>query len=96
MKDSIVESVLSKYKQRSEVGINKYGVTLDRTDLTELEWLIHAQEEAMDLSLYLEKLIKLKQNDTRIKRCKAKCECGGSERIALDCTMKPCKHPKYN
>ena len=60
MKDSIVESVLSKYKQRSEVGINKYGVTLDRTDLTDLQWLIHAQEEAMDLSLYLEKLIKIK------------------------------------
>ena len=31
-----------------------------------------------------------------IKRCKAKCECGGNERVALDCTMKPCKHPKYN
>jgi len=24
------------------------------------------------------------------------CECGGNERVALDCTMKPCKHPKYN
>ena len=59
--DTIVKSVTDKYKQRSEVGINKYGVTLDRTDLTDLEWLIHAQEEAMDLSLYLEKLIKLKQ-----------------------------------
>jgi len=23
------------------------------------------------------------------------CECGGNERIALDCTIKPCKHPKY-
>jgi hypothetical protein len=23
------------------------------------------------------------------------CECGGKERVALDCTMKPCKHPKY-
>lgn len=23
------------------------------------------------------------------------CECGGNERIALDCTMKSCKHPKY-
>ena len=23
------------------------------------------------------------------------CECGGTERVALDCTMKPCKHPKY-
>jgi hypothetical protein len=21
------------------------------------------------------------------------CECGGKERVALDCTMKPCKHP---
>lgn len=23
------------------------------------------------------------------------CYCGGNERVALDCTMKPCKHPKY-
>ena len=23
------------------------------------------------------------------------CECGGNNRVALDCTMKPCKHPKY-
>tara|TARA_R110002049_G_scaffold199037_1_gene369096 strand:- start:27355 stop:27543 length:189 start_codon:yes stop_codon:yes gene_type:complete len=60
MKDSIVESVLIKYKKRSKVGIKKYNVTLDREDLTELEWLIHAQEEAMDLSLYLEKLIQKK------------------------------------
>jgi len=27
--------------------------------------------------------------------CKMLCECGGSERVALDNTMKPCKHPKY-
>lgn len=31
-----------------------------------------------------------------IRCCKMLCECGGSERVALDCTMKPCKHPKYN
>jgi hypothetical protein len=55
-KDTIVESVINQFKQRSEVGINKYGVTLDRTDLNRLEWLQHAQEEAMDLILYLEKL----------------------------------------
>jgi hypothetical protein len=55
-KDTIVESVIEQFKQRSEVGINKYGVTLDRTDLTRLEWLQHAQEEAMDMILYLEKL----------------------------------------
>ena len=56
MKDSIVESVISKFKNRSNVGIQKYGTTLDRNDLTTLEWINHAQEEAMDFILYLEKL----------------------------------------
>ena len=56
MKDSIVESVIDQFKQRSEVGKVKYGITLDRTDLTRLEWLNHAQQEAMDMILYLEKL----------------------------------------
>ena len=56
MKDSIVESVISKFQDRSSVGIQKYGTTLDRNDLTYLEWINHAQEEAMDFILYLEKL----------------------------------------
>ena len=56
MKDSIVESVIKQFKDRSIVGIEKYGVTLDRTDLTRLDWINHAQQEAMDLVLYLEKL----------------------------------------
>ena len=56
MKDTIVESVINQFKQRSEVGINKYGVTLDRDDLSALECIQHAQEEAMDLCLYLEKI----------------------------------------
>jgi hypothetical protein len=55
-KDTIVEAVINQFKERSSVGINKYGVTLDRTDLTRLEWLNHAQQEAMDFCLYLEKL----------------------------------------
>ena len=56
MKDTIVQSVIEQFKQRSNVGINKYNKTLDRDDLTRLEWLQHAQEEAMDMILYLEKL----------------------------------------
>jgi hypothetical protein len=55
-KDSIVESVIMQFKQRSNVGIQKYGVTLDRNDLSKLEWINHAQQEAMDFVLYLEKL----------------------------------------
>jgi len=58
MTDSIVESVLNKFKERSEEGVNKYGVTLDRKDLSPLEWLIHLQEELMDATLYIERLKK--------------------------------------
>jgi hypothetical protein len=59
IKDSVVQSVINKFKQRSEVGIKKYNTTLDRDDLTSKEWINHAQEEAMDLILYLEKLKRL-------------------------------------
>jgi hypothetical protein len=54
-----VQSVINKFKQRSEVGIKKYNTTLDREDLTKQDWIEHAQEEAMDLILYLEKLKRL-------------------------------------
>lgn len=62
MKDTIVQSVIEQFKQRSNVGINKYGVTLDREDLSTLEWLQHLQEELMDATLYVQKL-KEKLND---------------------------------
>ncbi len=62
--DSIVESVVNQFKERSDVGIKKYGTTLDRNDLTTLEWINHAQQEAMDFCLYLEKLKQL-HNDTK-------------------------------
>lgn len=56
--DSIVLSILDKIMQRSKFGYQKYGTNLDRTDLKNLDWINHAQEEAMDLILYLEKLKK--------------------------------------
>jgi GTPase SAR1 family protein len=56
IEDQIVIRVLSRFSERSQVGINKYNTTLERTDLSTLEWLTHAQEEAMDFVLYLERL----------------------------------------
>ena len=54
--DSIVAAVIKKFAERSEIGIKKYGVTLDRTDLKTADWIQHTQEELMDAILYLEKL----------------------------------------
>ena len=58
MKDTIVDDVIGSFKQRSEVGIKKYNKTMDRNDLSSLEWLQHLQEELMDATLYIEKLKK--------------------------------------
>ena len=54
--DSVVESIVDQFRERSSVGIKKYGTTLDRKDLSKLDWIEHAKQEAMDLILYLEKL----------------------------------------
>ena len=45
--DSIVAAVIAKFQQRSELGYLKYGTTLDRTDLSVLDWIKHAQEDAI-------------------------------------------------
>jgi hypothetical protein len=65
--DSIVASVIEKFRSRSEVGIAKYGTTLDRTDLGVLDWIQHAQEELMDGILYLEKLKKSLNSNSNSK-----------------------------
>jgi hypothetical protein len=57
-KDSIVNSVISKFAERSNLGYIKYGKTLDRKDLTTGQWIQHMQEELMDAILYLERLRK--------------------------------------
>lgn len=54
--DTIVQSVVSSFLERSRLGQLKYGTNLDRTDLTTAQWIQHAQEELMDGILYLEKL----------------------------------------
>lgn len=59
-KDFIVESVVQKLRGRSEVGIKKYGTTLQ--DNNEDDFLLHLQEELMDGVNYIEKLIQQRKN----------------------------------
>lgn len=66
IKDNIVASVVSKYINRSEKGINKYGLTLQENRLTFDEWLSHLQEELMDATLYIEKIKKLGINNAQL------------------------------
>ena len=65
--DSVVNSVIDQFAKRSNVGVEKYGTTLDRTDLTMLDWIQHAQEELMDGILYLEKIKKTMLETQKIR-----------------------------
>ena len=52
------DNVCDKIQQRADVGKRKYGVTMERDDLSTIEWLVHLQEELMDAAVYVERLIK--------------------------------------
>lgn len=54
-RDPVVERVVEKFVDRSDVGYKKYGVTLEDDPSEMLEWLNHLQEELMDAVLYLQK-----------------------------------------
>ena len=57
-KDAIVAKVIEAYKTRSEIGIAKYGTTLEENNTD--DFLQHLQEELMDATLYVEKLKEIK------------------------------------
>jgi hypothetical protein len=59
----ILYNIIDDLLAREDKGIKEYGTTMDRTDLTEIDWLQHAYEESLDLSIYLKKLINIKKNE---------------------------------
>jgi hypothetical protein len=64
MRDQIVEEVIDKYLERSQIGITKYGTTLETNNKD--NFLKHLQEELMDATLYLQKLMSLDKELTKL------------------------------
>lgn len=56
-----IESIKDDLEQREQIGLFKYGTTVDRTDFSELDWMQQAYEEALDLAVYLKRAIALKK-----------------------------------
>ena len=59
MRDIIVKQVVDKYQERSDRGYQKYGTTLQENNKD--SYLKHLQEELMDATLYLQKLMSLNE-----------------------------------
>lgn len=54
---NILDQTIKDLQAREVRGLKEYGTTMDRNDLSQDEWLQHAYEEALDLALYLKKLL---------------------------------------
>ena len=52
----VEDEVCELIQARAEVGLEKYGVTMEREDFTHLDWLTYLQEELMDAVVYLQRL----------------------------------------
>jgi hypothetical protein len=49
--------VLDKYIERATEGFKKYGCTTERQDIDLVGWLKHLQEEMMDATIYIERVM---------------------------------------
>ena len=61
----IEKQVCIQLLERAKFGKEKYGTTMERNDLTLLEWFQHLQEELMDATVYVEKL----KEEVKKKEC---------------------------
>jgi hypothetical protein len=62
MDSEVLKHVIEDMRLREAKGKKEYGTTMDRTDLSDTDWIDYAYEEALDLSLYLKKIILNKQD----------------------------------
>lgn len=56
MDSKVLTKVINEMRQREAKGLETYGTTMDRKDLTSAQWIRHMKEELMDAILYLQKL----------------------------------------
>lgn len=49
--------VIALIAQRQQLGIQKYGTSVSANPLSMRQWLRHALEESLDLSIYLQRAI---------------------------------------
>tara|TARA_R100001163_G_scaffold3495_3_gene5152 strand:- start:5176 stop:5457 length:282 start_codon:yes stop_codon:yes gene_type:complete len=54
--DPVTETIAERVRTRSDIGMKKYGTNMLRKDLSTIQWIDHAIEEALDLAVYLERI----------------------------------------
>lgn len=90
MIDTVVEQVRQKLLDRSKAGIEHYGVTLNRTDYSLLQWLKEFQHELLDASNYVQVVIN--QIGDLIVDCDNCANRGGVYGLSQEMNCEHCQH----
>jgi hypothetical protein len=53
----VYAQVMLDLRAREKMGIEKYGVSVDKAKLDTLQWMQHAYEESLDHAIYMKKII---------------------------------------
>lgn len=53
----VYAQVMVDLRDREKMGIEKYGVSVDKAELDTLQWMQHAYEESLDHAIYMKKII---------------------------------------
>jgi hypothetical protein len=61
--DPVVARTCALLLSRSALGVRKYGTTLAANPLSRKQWLVHARDEALDMALYLQRLIDMEDGE---------------------------------
>ena len=69
--DKTVNNLLRKLSDRAITSNQKHGNTINQVNKNQIEWAVEALEEAMDMCVYLQKLIEMmleedKSNDGKM------------------------------
>lgn len=72
----LLKKVINDLQSREARGIEKYGTTMDRTDLKTKDWQQHLYEELLDAALYCKKM---QEPSIAVKACE---EFGSKPQIA--------------
>ena len=66
----VYAQVMLDLRAREKMGVEKYGVSVDKAELNTLQWMQHAYEESLDHAIYMKKIILQAHRD--IARAKGK------------------------
>jgi len=64
----VTEQVINDIKARELKGLETYGQSMDRDDMTQDQWIMEAYHEALDFAIYLKKLIIIRNGNIEITK----------------------------